>query len=113
VIDYLGLVHLNSQSDPESSYDLSLERFDDDGISVDATRCGNSARMVNDYRGIAKQPNCIFDHRKGMVNGREVLRMAIFVGREPIQRGQELLVSYGKAFWRTPESAGEMHVESK
>ena len=96
LIDYHGLVHLDSESDPSSDYDLSLDRSD--GVSIDAAKAGNAARMVNDYRGIQERPNVEFQLRSGCVNGVEVVRMAIYSLSE-ISKGSELCISYGKGFW--------------
>ena len=55
---YIGLVHNHSETDSASDYDLSLDR--ELGIGVDATRMGNEARFINDYRGIQDAPNAEF-----------------------------------------------------
>lgn len=93
VIDYLGYVHPDAESDPESNYDLLLDKHT--GIGVEATRMGCEARMINDYRGIMDKPNVKFDEIR--VNGE--LRMAVFVLNNSIAKGQELCVNYGKGFW--------------
>lgn len=93
IIDYLGYVHPDSESDENSNYDLLLCK--ESGIGIDATRMGCEARMINDYRGVLQRPNVQFDER--WVNGE--LRMGVFVLNQPIRKGQELCVSYGKGFW--------------
>lgn len=61
VLPYLGEVHPGTVDDDdhqrrqqhshaESDYDLWLSR--DADVAVDAARCGNEARFVNDYRGV-------------------------------------------------------------
>ncbi|KAL8393670.1 hypothetical protein RB595_003417 [Gaeumannomyces hyphopodioides] len=65
VLPYLGEVHPGTAEPPkedgddddgqqysyaESDYDLWLSR--DADVAVDAARCGNEARFVNDYRGV-------------------------------------------------------------
>lgn len=52
ILCYLGRVHSNSgeDTDPESDYDLSLDR--DLGVGVDARYAGNEGRFINDYRGV-------------------------------------------------------------
>ncbi|THH12932.1 hypothetical protein EW146_g7229 [Bondarzewia mesenterica] len=102
IVDYLGEVHCDER--PDSDYDISLYRFQD-GVSVgsDASRMGNEARFVNDYRGIRAKPNAEFrDGRKASGE----LRMSVWSLTEPIKKGDEILVSYGKAWWgsRTSES---------
>ncbi|OJD37114.1 set domain-containing protein [Diplodia corticola] len=117
VILYLGLVHTRTDADPASDYDLSLDR--ELGIGVDATRIGNEARFINDYRGVGPPgPNAEF--RELWVDlGRGGLekRMGVFVlsagksGKRAkgIAKGDEILVSYGKGFWseRRKEQEGE------
>lgn len=96
IIDYIGEVHC--QERPDSDYDLSLYRSKDGvDVGVDARAMGNEARFVNDYRGIQEKPNAEFvDYR----NGWGELRMSIWSRGEAIQRGEEVLVSYGKSWWR-------------
>ena len=109
ILDYLGFVHSSAESDPEASYDLSLDRHL--GVAVDATHMGNEARFINDYRGIREAPNAEF--REHVVDG--LRRMSVWVvtagksgrGKKGIRRGEEICLSYGKGFWReTRESDG-------
>ena len=102
IIDYVGEVHCDER--PHSDYDLSLYHGRD-GISVgvDASRVGNEARFINDYRGIAARPNAIFEERR---NHAGELCMAVWSGSEEIKKGQEILVSYGKGFWAARLSSG-------
>ena len=103
---YFGLVHTQIESDLKSSYDLSLDR--ELGIAIDATSMGNEARFINDYRGISPGPNAEF-REVWVKTGKAELerRMAVFVlpaGKAKkriagIRKGEEILVSYGKAFW--------------
>jgi hypothetical protein len=59
ILLYLGNVHPESDVEAKKSdYDLWLDR--DAGIAVDAARCGNEARFVNDYRGVRDRPNAEF-----------------------------------------------------
>jgi hypothetical protein len=102
IILYIGLVHSSVDTDPESSYDLSLDSSL--GIGVDATKMGNEARFINDYRGIAEKPNAEFKDVWVRVGHGVERRVGVFVlggkGREKgIKKGQEILVSYGKGFW--------------
>lgn len=107
VLPYLGEVHPSpSAAHATSDYDLWLDREGD--VAVDASRAGNEARFVNDYRGVpgATRPNAefceVWDVRRGEKG------MAVFVlpatkrdkGKGVgIAKGQEILVSYGKGFW--------------
>ncbi|CAI4215450.1 unnamed protein product [Parascedosporium putredinis] len=59
ILLYLGNVHPETDVEAkESDYDLWLDR--DAGIAVDASRSGNEARFVNDYRGVKDRPNAEF-----------------------------------------------------
>ncbi|KAF1361877.1 hypothetical protein EJ07DRAFT_109805 [Lizonia empirigonia] len=106
ILPYLGFVHDQIESDETSDYDLSLER--ELGISVDASKMGNEARFINDYRGVSTAPNAEF--RDVLVDvgfGIVEKRMGVFVlsaGKsrkrgKGIGRGEEILISYGKGFW--------------
>ncbi|ODQ63619.1 hypothetical protein NADFUDRAFT_53282 [Nadsonia fulvescens var. elongata DSM 6958] len=94
IIDYLGYVHLVSESDVTSDYDITLDG--DLGVAIDAAKWGCEARMINDYRGVKERPNVIFENR--IVGGE--LRMAVWVGGKEIKKGEEVCVSYGKGFWK-------------
>lgn len=107
ILPYLGEVHpADSEAYASSDYDLWLNR--DGDVAVDASRMGNEARFVNDYRGVPDvgRPNAefceVWDVRRGEKG------MAVFVlpaakkdsgKRGGIAKGQEILVSYGKGFW--------------
>ncbi|THV06082.1 SET domain protein [Dendrothele bispora CBS 962.96] len=97
ILDYIGEIH--SDERPESDYDLSLHRFQTgESVGVDASHMGNEARFINDYRGVADKPNAIFfDYR--IANSGE-LRMGVW-SQKDIKKGQEILVSYGKSFWKS------------
>lgn len=106
ILFYLGYVHDEAETDPNSNYDLSLDR--DLALAVDATRHGNEARFINDYRGVADAPNAEFrDVWVATAGGRLERRVAVYVlsagksGRRAkgIAKGEEILVSYGKGFW--------------
>ncbi|CAI6334628.1 unnamed protein product [Periconia digitata] len=106
ILPYIGYVHGPADLDDSSDYDLSLDR--ELGIGVDASKMGNEARFVNDYRGVAAAPNAEFRHIFVDVGkGRVEKRMGVFVlsagksGKRAkgIERGSEILVSYGKGFW--------------
>ncbi|ORY84650.1 hypothetical protein BCR35DRAFT_57673 [Leucosporidium creatinivorum] len=112
--DYLGVVHLEKEADSQSDYDLSLERHEDgEVVGIDATKRGNEARFVNDYRGWAERPNAEFQLRSWEVKdgqGKVVgvgRRMAIYAGPRGVEKGAELCVSYGRGFWRERMKEGE------
>ncbi|KAJ3777577.1 hypothetical protein FB446DRAFT_716883 [Lentinula raphanica] len=96
ILDYIGEVHADERL--SSDYDLSLVRLQGgESIGIDASTTGNEARFVNDYRGVKDRPNVVFiDYR----NDSGELRMGIWAGNEDIKKGDELLVSYGKAWWK-------------
>lgn len=113
ILFYLGFTHTKEDTDPTSDYDLSLDR--ELGIGVDATKSGNEARFINDYRGVAEAPNAEFRDCWVKTSQGPQKRVAVFVlsaGKSKkrskgIGKGQEILVSYGKGFWherRTDES---------
>ncbi|KAF2639968.1 hypothetical protein P280DRAFT_490384 [Massarina eburnea CBS 473.64] len=106
VLPYLGYVHDPTDLDEKSDYDLSLDR--DHSIGVDASKMGNEARFINDYRGVSTCPNAEFrDILVDVGNGNVEKRMGVFVlnagksGKRAkgVAKGEELLVSYGKGFW--------------
>jgi hypothetical protein len=117
ILFYLGHVHGSSDADPNSDYDLSLDR--ELGIGVDASKMGNEARFINDFRGVAVRPNAEFrDIWVGIGKGVFEKRMAVHVlpagksGKRSkgISKGEEILVSYGKGFWmeRQREKHGDI-----
>jgi hypothetical protein len=69
---------------------------------------GNEARFVNDFRGVADRPNCVFNT---FVDQWGRLQMGVFVGNRPVGKGEELLVSYGKGFWAARLGAGSVDMD--
>jgi len=65
---------------------------------VDASVMGNEARFVNDYRGIRDKPNAVFVENR---TPQGELRISIWSSKDPIKKGDEILVSYGKSWWRS------------
>jgi hypothetical protein len=134
---YLGLVHIDNPTapklpsdtiQPKSDYDLSLDR--DLHLAIDAADMGNEARFTNDYRGIVERPNAEFrDVIVKRPGGSRERGVGIFVkapkrdkkGKSKrvdaadlgIAKGQEILVSYGRAFWsaRRSEAAQDEAVD--
>jgi SET domain-containing protein len=89
---------VHSDNRPESDYDLSLYRTQYGvSIGIDASRMGNEARFINDYRSVRDKPNASFEDDRS-ANGE--LRMSVWSKNLPIQKGEEILVSYGKSWWR-------------
>ncbi|KAJ3882354.1 SET domain protein [Lentinula edodes] len=96
ILDYIGEIHADERL--TSDYDLSLLRLQNgESIGIDASTTGNEARFINDYRGIKLKPNAAFiDYRTDSGE----LKMGIWAANEDIKKGDELLVSYGKAWWK-------------
>lgn len=95
IIDYVGELHCD---DRVSDYDLSLYRSQNGvNVGIDAQQMGNEARFINDYRGVRDRPNAIFVDSR--TNSGE-LRMSVWSAGEAIKKGDEILVSYGKGWWR-------------
>ena len=66
---------------------------------------GNESRFINDYHGVAEGPNAVFEEYfvrvRGMRGGMGWEgRMGVWVCGTGIQKGEEVLVSYGRGYWR-------------
>jgi hypothetical protein len=97
ILDYTGEVHCDER--PDSDYDLSLLRTQDGvNVGVDASAIGNEARFINDFRGIRDKPNAIFVESRASSGE---LRMSVWSVATAIKKGDEIVVSYGKSWWRT------------
>ena len=95
ILDYVGEVHCDER--PQSDYDLSLYRSQCGAdIGIDASVIGNEARFINDFRGVREKPNAIFTDERS-TSGE--LRMSVW-SMGGIRKGEEILVSYGKAWWK-------------
>ena len=86
---------------------------------------GNEARFINDYRGIADQPNAEFRDVivKGQ-GGKKERGVGVFVKAAKknkkgklrkedevgIKKGEEILVSYGRGFWSARRAEAEAEV---
>jgi hypothetical protein len=114
ILPYLGYVHDQTDINELSDYDLSLDR--ELGIGVDASKMGNEARFINDYRGVLSAPNAEFRDMYIDVGGGKVeKRVGVFVlsagksGKRAkgVAKGQELCVSYGKGFWSERLGSGD------
>lgn len=130
IVPYLGVIHAsftpadNDDTPPasnamqddreDSDYDLSLLRpsasdpmnpFPGQHISigVDAATSGNAGRMVNDYRGVAARPNAEFRLGAGQAGELQMELWALGYG---LNKGEEVLVNYGKGFWNARTGAG-------
>lgn len=66
-------------------------------MGIDASTMGNEARFINDYRGVRNKPNVIFSDVRTESGA---MRMSIWSSGDEINKGEEILVSYGKAWWQ-------------
>ncbi|KAJ7456648.1 SET domain protein [Mycena latifolia] len=107
IVDYIGEIHCDERED--SDYDLSLFRDVNLCVGIDASKMGNEGRFVNDYRGVPGQdkPNAIFVDVRTPAGE---LKMTIESSRA-IRKGEEILVSYGKAWWQARQKLGKAELE--
>ncbi|KAF9229581.1 hypothetical protein BS17DRAFT_799085 [Gyrodon lividus] len=102
IVDYIGEVHCQERLN--SDYDLSLFRSQDGvNVGIDASIMGNESRFVNDYRGVQGKPNAQFVEYRTVAGE---LRMSIWSTGDIINKGDEILVSYGKSWWRSRNILG-------
>jgi len=94
LIDYHGLVTLSADASQTSDYTLAFG--DRNELAIDAELVGNEARMCNDFRGTSRRANAKFDTYR---DERGDTKLAIFAV-ETIHKGSEVLISYGKGFWK-------------
>lgn len=121
ILPYLGVIHARIEGEKsvhdESDYDLSLLRvsvplshggdsedsFDTIDIGIDASTHGNVARMINDYRGVEARPNAEFKQitQPSTYGNRSEIAvgMEIWSLENGVNKGDEILVSYGKGWW--------------
>jgi hypothetical protein len=92
IIDYCG--YITDRSSEDSDYVL---KFTND-YAIDAAKMGNEARMINDYRGIAPKPNAEFVRYYD--SNSQSFRMGVFSLRSGIAKNTEIVVTYGKGFWK-------------
>ncbi|KAI8925632.1 hypothetical protein BC831DRAFT_381158, partial [Entophlyctis helioformis] len=93
ILTYIGIVRPEASASTTSDYIINLGH----GLSIDAEIAGNEARFFNDYRGIGVRPNARFEVFRDAASG--VVGMGV-VSTCKIAKGQEVLVSYGKGFWK-------------
>lgn len=111
VIDYCGeLVPDGAPQLADSDYALAFcstgcdaeGRFH--GFAMDASRAGNEARFVNDYRGVpgAQRPNVEFSSPGRQAGDPPWVERSVGfrVLHKGVRKGEELLASYGKGFWK-------------
>ncbi|KAJ3306230.1 hypothetical protein HDV03_000150 [Kappamyces sp. JEL0829] len=94
LLDYKGVILPEEQESKTSDYSLHFNEL----FSIDAEKKGNEARFLNDYRGIGEKPMVKFELYRCKSG---TVRMGIFVlPRVTIKKGQEILINYGKGFWK-------------
>nr|CAG8445650.1 10701_t:CDS:2 [Entrophospora candida] len=90
------IINYNGKVMPREGFDDSNNNY----VLCFINKLCNEARFINDYRGISKKPNAIFheyiDLNTGMVN----MGVWVISGIGKIKKGSEILVSYGKGFWK-------------
>ncbi|KAL7537552.1 hypothetical protein ACHAXR_010240 [Thalassiosira sp. AJA248-18] len=105
LLDYVGRVMLGEDQDKESDYVSDFGEKSE--LACDANSYGNEARFLNDFRNTGKHPNVEFNTRRDK-NGE--LRQGVYVklekdarqeGFDGVRQHEELLVSYGKSYWRS------------
>lgn len=106
LLDYVGKVSMGKDQDKTSDY---LSDFGERSeLACDANTFGNEARFLNDFRNTGKHPNVEFNLRRDKYGE---LRQGVFVKLQKdskdkqifvgIRKDEELLVTYGKNYWRS------------
>ena len=95
ILDYTGIIMLNELASPTSDYCYRVDSI----ICIDAEFAGNEARFINDYRGTAPRANAEFRTFRDQKIG--CIRVGIWSLTAGIKRGEEIVVSYGKGFWKS------------
>lgn len=112
LLDYVGHVSLGENQDKKSDYvsDFGLKSE----LALDANTYGNESRMINDFRNTGRYPNVEFNLRR---DKHGELRQGVYVkstkdarqvGFDGIKKGEEILISYGKSYWRSRVGSGGM-----
>ena len=99
IINYGGeLVRDDEPQTQTSDYCLGYVR----GYCIDACNSGNEARFANDFRGVpgASRNNIEFSEYEPPAQAGDIAIVGYRVGPIGIRKGEELLTSYGKGFWR-------------
>lgn len=93
VLDYLGRV---SEAENRSS-DYVVDFGEHSELALDGLTMGSEARFINDYRNTGRHPNVEFRLWRGQ---RGELRQGVFVCAKRVREGDELLISYGRSYWK-------------
>ena len=105
LLDYVGHITLGEDQDKQSDYISDFGEKSE--LACDANSYGNEARFLNDYRNTGRHPNVEFIFRR---DKHGELRQGVYVklkknskveGFDGAKQHEELLVSYGKNYWRS------------
>ena len=105
LLDYVGHITLGEDQDKTSDYVSDFGESSE--LACDANNYGNEARFLNDFRNTGRHPNVEFNTRR---DKHGELRQGVFVklakdardaGFDGVRKDEELLVSYGKSYWRS------------
>ena len=111
--DYRGVVTLAEHEDTSSAYTVAFIEEGELRLTLDAARAGSEGRFANDYHGVPvraplgrqapkARANACF---KTYVDARGNTRLGIFA-EAALGKGDEVLLSYGRGFWRARTSHG-------
>ena len=112
LLDYIGRVGKGEDQDKESDYVSDFGESSE--LACDANTLGNEARFLNDFRNTGRHANVEFNFRRDK-NGE--FRQGVYVkqvkesreeGFDGIKQDEELLVSYGKSYWRSRVDGGDL-----
>jgi hypothetical protein len=96
IIDYHGVVTTAADCSKTTNYSLAFG--DTNELAIDAEHEGNEARFCNDFRNTGRSQNAKFE---SYVDQAGHAKLAIFVlPNTTIAKGEEILISYGKSFWK-------------
>jgi len=93
--EYTGKVMLSDRDESDKRYLSILYEDDNIAVDIDAGKCGNETRFINDYRGAAKAPNVKYQRMKfgGCWH-------ILIITKKKIKKGKELLGDYGgNTYW--------------
>ncbi len=112
LLDYVGRVTPGEDQNKESDYVSDFGEHSE--LACDADVLGNEARFLNDFRNTGRYPNVEFNFRR---DKHGEFRQGVYVkqvkeakekGFDGIKKDEELLVSYGKSYWRSRVDGGDL-----
>ncbi|RHZ74139.1 hypothetical protein Glove_227g61 [Diversispora epigaea] len=97
ILKYTGKVTTRIEGGEKGSdYELGFNQQ----FCIDGWRKGSEARFINDYRGIRPKPNVAFHEYIDSHSGKVKMGVWVIPGVGKIKKGEEIVVSYGKSFWK-------------